>query len=297
MNAIAQDNSLWRARFLQDWKLRTIDLSMSATPWSSDTAPDTCGENRSRSGGCNDYRSLYKIRWFTSPRRREMLSFEERALREGFFGAVVWDDFYEAMQRCYHLLVTPLKLVDSLVDLVQEARLCFNFHDMQVFCLLNMTSLVVLFMHELAIAIARFADRTRILFHIQLVLIPWSLVNDRSLHHLLTGAPLRINETLLFEILSGCCAWLRLDLVLTHVRQLSPLVSTLTLQILWAPVVCTVEELVFQYTKEELRGMDGPLMAAHNFIRVFTLCFQCCFGAAAYAGLVAVWTIQRRRLL
>nr|KAJ3419759.1 hypothetical protein HK105_006535 [Polyrhizophydium stewartii] len=214
MNAIAQDNSLWRARFLQDWKLRTIDLSMSATPWSSDTAPDTCGENRSRSGGCNDYRSLYKIRWFTSPRRREMLSFEERALREGFFGAVVWDDFYEAMQRCYHLLVTPLKL---------EARLCFNFHDMQVFCLLNMTSLVVLFMHELAIAIARFADRTR--------------------------------------------------------------------------VVCTVEELVFQYTKEELRGMDGPLMAAHNFIRVFTLCFQCCFGAAAYAGLVAVWTIQRRRLL
>ncbi|KAI8922707.1 hypothetical protein BC831DRAFT_474788 [Entophlyctis helioformis] len=342
LNKIALDNHLWFTKFRQDWPMSVGSASFASSYAYNQPSIVT-----------RSYHTLYKIRWFTSPRRAIPPTFEERMARYGYFGCVVWEEFCSAVYRVYHLVFLPLKVAGlatwpvhwfcttrlsspaspalaclryCIIDLSVHARSYINFADLHIFFVLNMISLLLLILDELSYGIAglnccivfvasgfqpaRWLPRIHqnlrgpmhvlicgwqflvvpalLLFHLQLVFLPWSYANDVSIHFVVTGEATQVKNTAVFVVLQAWSSRLMLDRLMSFAIAMYPTTTVLVMQILWAPVVCTVEEIAFQYARTCVGEVMGPLLAAQHFIRMFTLCFQCCFGIMVYCMLLSV---------
>lgn len=69
-----------------------------------------------------------------------------------------------------------------------------------------------------------------------------------------------------------------------------PLVCTLVMQLLWAPVVCIVQEQSLVFAREHIR--NERTLAVHLFVGSFTLCLQFILGLLVY-GIVVLAALIR----
>ena len=106
--------------------------------------------------------------------------------------------------------------------------------------------------------------------HAQLILLPWSLVHNRFAY--------------------GSSAYLEIETIKRY-----PIIITCLMQLVWTPVICSVEEISYEFALQNL-GLNGAVLWVHQFLKAFTLCLQCVVGVLVYAFLIII-SIARHHIL
>jgi hypothetical protein len=107
--------------------------------------------------------------------------------------------------------------------------------------------------------------------HVQLILLPWSIVNNRFAF----GSISSLGSLEIFK----------------HY----PITTTNFLQLLWTPVICSVEEISYEFALQNL-NLNGAILWVHQFLKVFTMCLQCVVAVVVYAFLILI-SICRHHLV
>lgn len=110
---------------------------------------------------------------------------------------------------------------------------------------------------------------TKLLFHMQLIVLPWSIIRGAYLPNLF-GYDLPLPSYLIG---------------LTSAIKAYPSTMVFVLQIIWAPVVCSVEELSYEYAQANV-PLGGVFYWLHQSFRIFTLCLQSFIGILMYTMLI-----------
>ncbi|KAI8906419.1 hypothetical protein EDD86DRAFT_248692 [Gorgonomyces haynaldii] len=111
------------------------------------------------------------------------------------------------------------------------------------------------------------------LVHLQFVILPWSVFNQRYL----------LDIPFLAQHLSYLQKWSLIwrDLAGPHASRL-------------AIVICAVEELSFHYSRTSRRS-NWVLMGFHKCIGTFTICLQCALGIIIYVTLFILSSVHQTR--
>ena len=213
-----------------------------------------------------------------------------------------------------------------MIDLTLLARKCFTFKDAHVFFIINMMCIFLLLLDEIAMCLSYInwaslfivtfggvgglysidsvSDRFKyflnlwslitfpclVAVQIQLILIPWSLLTGDSLLSLVFSKPLFTFDVPPFTYFTTHSFYLLLQsLVMNY-----PTTSLIIGELIWIPIMCSVEESTYYYSSPLLRNgtFVSPFAFIGFFIRTLTFLTQCLFGAFAYFMFLILAVLQ-----
>ncbi|KAJ3367796.1 hypothetical protein HDU91_001089 [Kappamyces sp. JEL0680] len=335
MNTICKDHVLWVHRMSRDWHdyavktkreqyLKAFKMAMTYhhSYRQSRERLGPAASQPSSSPGYNFYRQRHlTYARFTGPKKSRLdrhsvcgilsdeadaalgLVWKAAMMPLKLLGVLTYPIYWTCQRRNQALQSSPSSCLRLfVVDLTRLAERLTSFSQMHVFGTTNCFCLLLWTLDEIARCLARFAVEVvtlalassgtgreepgreldqvapdagsgRLSFHLQLIILPWSIINGRYLF-----------SATAYSLLE--CWWFKQY----------PVSITILSQILWTPVICSVEELSYDFASQAIGARNSVVFWVQQFLKIFTMSLQCVIGVCIYSFLILL-SIGRNQML